>query len=344
VGFVLHIDREAWHGQIDAVASARPGLIPVDKASGYGLGTERLAGVAQAHGLTHLAVGTVWEAGQVASRFDGDVIVLTPWDPRVADPAPLLDPARLVRTVSSLVAVERLAAAGPEARIVLELATPLGRFGLGAEDFAPAASLLDRPVEALSLHLPLATCPAEAVAQQVFRALEAGLDAPEIHVSHLPQTAAVALAEATGLRVRSRIGTELWLGARTALYATGSVRAVHPVRRGQRIGYRQHRCLDSGHIIVADGGTAHGIGLNPAAAGVAWRRRVRDLVRAGAGIGGHVRSPFTLDGRRLRFADSPHAQVSMLWLPDGWRPPGVGEDLAVTVRHTITHPDEIREH
>jgi hypothetical protein len=343
MGFVLHVDREAWHGQIDAVARSRPGLIGVDKGNGYGFGTERLAEVAQAHGFTHLAVGTVWEAGEVARRFGGEVIVLAPWDPRVAEPVPSIPAERLIRQVSSLVAIERLGEA-PGTRIVVELATPLRRFGLEEMDFEAAAALIDRPIEALSMHLPLATCPVGVIAQSVFRALEAGLDAPEIHVSHLPVASLTRLADATGLRVRSRIGTELWLGAGTALYATGSVRAIHPVRRGQRIGYRQHRATANGHVVVADGGTSHGIGLTPAVAGVGMRRSGRNAARAVAGIGGRVRSPFTLDGRHLRFADTPHAQVSMLWLPDGWRVPGIGEDLAVKVRHTITHADQVEEH
>jgi hypothetical protein len=339
MGLVLHVDRVAWHAQIDALADARPGLIPVDKAHGYGFGTARLAEEAQRHAFTHLAVGTVQEAAVAARYFSGELVVLTPWDPRIGD-APADDAARTVRTVSSLVAVERLAAA-PGMRIVLELASPLSRFGVAEEDLGGAARLLDRPLEALSLHLPLATCPYDAVARLVIRALEAGLNAPEVQVSHLPETSVAQLAEATGLRVRSRIGSELWLGAGTALRATATVRAVHRVARGERVGYRQGRVPGSGHILVADGGTAHGIGLTAAAAGSGGRRRWRDLGRAGAEMVGYVRSPFFLDGRRLRFADTPHAQVSMLWVPEGWRVPAVGEELQVMVRHTITHADAI---
>jgi hypothetical protein len=99
-----------------------------------------------------------------------------------------------------------------------------------------------------------------------------------------------------------------------------------------------------GHILVVDGGTSHGVGLTAAAGGVGVRRRLRDLARAGAAMSGFVRSPFSLDGRSLRFADTPHAQVSMLWLSDGLRLPAVGEELPLKVRHTITHADEVVEH
>ncbi|MDR1150864.1 MAG: alanine racemase [Bifidobacteriaceae bacterium] len=345
MGLVLHVDKVAWHGQIDALAAGRPGLIPVAKANGYGFGTPRLAATAQAHGFTHLAVGTVSEAIEAAPHFGGQLTVLTPWDPRVEDP-PILSAdvaSRTVRTVSSLVAAERLAAM-PATRIAVELATPLMRFGLTPEQFAATAHLIDRPIEALTLHLPLATCTFDEVARVVFAAMEAGLQAPELQVSHLPAVAMERLAAETGLRVRPRIGSDLWLGGGTALSATGTVRAVHAVGRRDRVGYRRALVPGPGHILVVDGGTAHGVGLSAVAAGMGVKRRVRTLVRDCVEAAGIVNSPFSLDGRRLRFADTPHAQVSMLWLRDGMRVPAVGEELTLNVRHTITHADQVVEH
>ncbi|MDR1293851.1 MAG: alanine racemase [Bifidobacteriaceae bacterium] len=345
MGLVLHIDKVAWHGQIDALASERPGLIPVVKANGYGFGTARLAAVAQAHGFAHLAVGTLAEAIGAAPHFAGDLTVLTPWDPRVDEPR-IASPdlaSRTVRTVSSLVAAERLGdLAGT--RIVVELASPMMRFGLMPEQFAATAHLIDRPIDALTVHLPLATHTGEDVAPTVIAALEAGLEAPEVQISHLPVLAGARLAAETGLRVRHRIGSSLWLGSGTALSATGTVRAVHAVSRRDRIGYRRALVPGPGHILVVDGGTAHGVGLRAVAAGMGARRRLRTLARDSVEASGFVYSPFSLDGHRLRFADTPHAQVSMLWLRDGMRVPAVGEDLALTVRHTITHADQVIEH
>ncbi|MDR1428295.1 MAG: peptidoglycan bridge formation glycyltransferase FemA/FemB family protein, partial [Bifidobacteriaceae bacterium] len=65
MALVLHVDMVAWRGQIDALAAARPGMIPVNKGNGYGFGTVRLARVAPAHGFAHMAVGTAEEATAV---------------------------------------------------------------------------------------------------------------------------------------------------------------------------------------------------------------------------------------------------------------------------------------
>jgi alanine racemase len=351
LGLVLHVDAFAWHSAIDQLAAARPGLIPVAKGNGYGQGLARLARTAQEHGFPTLAVGTVAEALAAAPGFSGDLLVLTPWDPRTVrhdggPPRPpasaALDQSRLIRTVSDLVALERLDDAGPD-RIVVELATRMARFGLPAEDLAAARDLLSRPIEALSVHLPLASPGWEPVAQAVYRALAAGLEAPAVHVSHLTAAQCAKLAAETGLEVRPRIGTELWIGAGTAMRATGTVRATHRVRRGQRVGYRQGKAPGKGTVVIVDGGTSHGIGLGAPRVAPGVRRGLRDLAKAFLTASGFARSPFSLDGRRARFAEAPHAQVSMVWLPDGWRVPGVGEDLDVVVRHTIIAPDAIVE-
>ena len=63
------------------VAEANPGLTPVAKGNGYGFGLGRLARKAQWLGVDTLAVGTYDELPEVASRFDGDLLVLTPWRP-----------------------------------------------------------------------------------------------------------------------------------------------------------------------------------------------------------------------------------------------------------------------
>ncbi|MDR0432022.1 MAG: alanine racemase [Bifidobacteriaceae bacterium] len=340
---VLHIDQVAWHRQIGALASARPGLIPVAKGNGYGFGNRRLAQVAQAHGFTHLAVCTTTEAKQVADVFSGQIVVLTPLDPRTPDP-PVEPPElaeRTIRTVSSLVAAQHLP---PGGRIAVELASPLRRYGLTPDQYAAAARQIDRPIDALTLHLPLATSRFDEVAQAVFAAQRAGLQTDELHVSHMPASAVEKLTAETGLLVRPRIGSELWLGAGTAISATGTVRAVHPVHRGDRVGYRRRRVPGTGQIVVVDGGTSHGVGLIAAPAGAGPRRRMRNLARAAAAsLTGIVYSPYTLDGRRLRFADTPHAQTSMVWVPDGLRPPAVGEELPLRVRHTITQADDIVE-
>jgi alanine racemase len=357
MALVLHVDKAGWRGAIRELKADWPGLIPVAKGNGYGQGIERLAQVAAEEGFDCLAVGTAREALAAFAHFDGDIMVLTPWDPRTVHgysplnlPAPgtparaLLDSGRLIWTVSDVVALDRLEDLGTE-RVVLELRTPLRRFGIGPEDYRAAKELLaGRPIEALTLHLPLASPGYEPVAQTVFRALEAGLEAPAIHVSHLTAHQCAQLAEETGLPVRARVGTELWIGNGAALEVTGTVRAVHAVARGQRVGYRLARVPGQGHVIVVDGGTAHGVGLEAPVLGAGVGRRAKRLGAAGAAAGaGYVPSAFYLDGRRLRYADTPHAQVAMLFVPSGWRIPAVGEDLPVRVRHTILRADAVVE-
>ena len=57
---------------------------------------------------------------------------------------------------------------------------------------------------------------------------------------------------------------------------------------------------------------------------------------------GWVRSPYTIDGKHRLFAEPPHMQASMLFLPSGACVPQVGDEVPLRVRHTATTFDEIR--
>ena len=108
MSLTLHVDGARWRAHLDAVATANPGLTPVVKGNGYGLTLPRLARRAgwlrdQGHDLDTIAVGTYSELETVASRFDGDLLVLTPWRP--FGPELELDVAlerRVVHTVGRL--------------------------------------------------------------------------------------------------------------------------------------------------------------------------------------------------------------------------------------------------
>ncbi|MGB3014395.1 MAG: hypothetical protein WBB41_07240, partial [Candidatus Nanopelagicales bacterium] len=65
---------------------------------------------------------------------------------------------------------------------------------------------------------------------------------------------------------------------------------------------------------------------------------------------GRSRSPFQWGDKLLWFAEPPHMQVSMLWLPDsvlreglanGLRNPAVGDTLDCRVRHTTALFDAV---
>ena len=49
-----------------------------------------------------------------------------------------------------------------------------------------------------------------------------------------------------------------------------------------------------------------------------------------------MRSPFSIDGKQRLFAEPPHMQASMLFLPLGPRVPHVGDEVEVRVRYTAT--------
>ncbi len=87
MSLVLHVDGDRWRAHLREVAAQCPGLVPVAKGNGYGFGNGRLARRAGWLGCDTLAVGTYAEIDDVAQRFAGDLVVLTPW--READAAHL---------------------------------------------------------------------------------------------------------------------------------------------------------------------------------------------------------------------------------------------------------------
>ena len=92
--------------------------------------------------------------------------------------------------------------------------------------------------------------------------------------------------------------------------------------------------------MIVGGGTAHGIGL---AAPTAPRglARVKTVALGGLSATGLALSPFRWAGRKRWFAEPPHMQVSMLFIPHGAPVPAVGEDLEVRVRYTATSFDAV---
>ena len=121
--------------------------------------------------------------------------------------------------------------------------------------------------------------------------------------------------------VRPRIGTDLWLGDRGALSVSATVLDVHEVDRGDTFGYRGRSAPKHGHIVVVSGGTAHGIGLEAPTGDQSLKARAATLARGGMDAVGFVRSPFSIDGKQRLFAEPPHMQASMLFVPSGARVP-----------------------
>jgi alanine racemase len=346
--FTLHVDGPRWREHLGEVTQAVPGLVPVAKGNGYGFGNARLALEAAALGAGALAVGTSAEVAEVRDTFPGDVLVLTPWHPATDGPLPDQDP-RVVRTVGSVEALESLATVSASSdvrhRVVVEVATSMHRHGIAHDRLGEVAALLGAvTVEGFALHLPLAPPVlgrAEETEAAVARLWGAGLTVERLWVSHLSDPELASVREAhSGIDVRPRVGTRLWLGRREVLRATGTVLDVHPLRRGERFGYRQRRAPGGMQLVVVSGGTAHGVGLEAPkpVSGVVARGRVAAL--GGLEAAGRVLAPFHVGGKQRWFAEPPHMQCSMLLVPDDVEV-SVGELLPCDVRFTTTTFDRV---
>jgi hypothetical protein len=66
------------------------------------------------------------------------------------------------------------------------------------------------------------------------------------------------------------------------------------------------------------------------------RDRAARVAKGGLDAAGFVRSPYTVGGKQRLFAEPPHMQASMLFLPHGPAVPEVGDEVDVRVRYTAT--------
>ncbi|WP_310961787.1 alanine racemase [Nocardioides terrisoli] len=347
MSLVLHVDGDRWRDHLRRFAAAHPGLVPVTKGNGYGFGNHRLARRAGWLGADTLAVGTYDELPDVAQRYDGDLLVLTPWRPFLPAAVTAVADDRVLHTVGRLDDLAALAAAPERPRVVLERATSMRRHGFGARELREAADLARRGgvrLEGVSMHLPLPgrshLAEMETLLTDIVAAGTGGTGT--VWVSHLGDDELAGLARRhPDLRFRPRVGTDLWLGDRGALRVAATVLDAHPVARGDVYGYRGRTAPRSGTILVVSGGTAHGIGLEAPTAGSGLRDRAAAVARGGLDALGLVRSPFTIDGKPRLFAEPPHMQCSMLFLPAGAEVPAVGSEVGVRVRHTATTFDSV---
>ena len=333
--FTLYVDGARWRAHQQQVAAARPGIVPVAKGNGYGFGVDRLAMQSTALGVDTMAVGTYSEVADT-TLFSGSVLVLSPWRPASEEAG---SDTRVVHTISRLADLEDLLERQDQPRVVLEHITSMRRHGMSTAELHTALRRIDGArLEGFALHLPLAGHGQLDETRHLMRVLT-DLHPPvqRVYVSHLDEQAMSAVTtEFPGFQVRPRIGTDLWLGDPGAFAARATVLDAHPVRRGDVFGYRGRHAPATGTILVVSGGTSHGIGLESPSSGASWRDRAITVARGGLDAAGFVRSPYTVSGKRRMFAEPPHMQASMLWLPQGARVPDVGEEVDVRVRLTAT--------
>jgi hypothetical protein len=335
MSFDLYVDGPRWRAHLRETVDAYPGIIPVAKGNGYGFGLAGLARRTQWLGCDTIAVGTYREVPAVRSRFDGDIVVLEPWRPFTAD---LAYGPRIVHTVGRVADLAALGLRDDRPRVVLEGLTSMHRHGFSVADLLVAeGAARGVRVEGHALHLPLGEGHVGEVEAWV-------TDAParRWYLSHVTQAELARLAQAhPDLELRPRIGTELWLGDRSALSARATVLDAHPVERGDQVGYRQRRMLRSGTLLVVAGGTAHGIGLEGPSSAVSPRHRLRSLAKGGLDAAGRSMSPYTVSGKQRWFVEPPHMQVSMILVPSGEDVPEIGDEVEVQVRFTTTTFDHV---
>ena len=352
----MYVAGDRWRAHLTKVHEANPGLVPVAKGNGYGFGLGRLARKSAWLGVDTVAGGTYEELLELATRFDGSLLVLTPWRPHVPNPDGV-DRERVIHTVGRLedlaALAERGRATGHRPRVVLERMTSMLRHGFTARDLRDATRMAAEQggvvVEGVAMHLPLAKIShlsqVERLMNDVVAAGVSELGGPgsrTVWVSHLTRaeldTLGVKYADFT---FRPRIGTGLWLGDREALTVKATVLDAHTVERGDTYGYRGRTAPRAGTILVVSGGTAHGIGLEAPTGEATLKARAASIARGGLDAAGLVRSPYSVGGKQRLFAEPPHMQASMLFIPAGSVVPEVGEEVDCRVRFTATSFDRI---
>jgi alanine racemase len=345
VSLRLYVDGDRWRANMARVHGAHPQLVPVAKGNGYGFGVPRLASCASRLGVDTLAVGTYGEVVAAAAAFDGSILVLSPWRPFEPE---VVYGDRLIHTVGRLPDLEQLAARDDRARVVLERMTSMRRHGFSARELRAAGAAVAAHEEALAvegaaMHLPISRgSHLTEVNRLMTDVVAAGLPTNRVFVSHLTDgEEAILRSRYPDFEFRPRIGTDLWLGDRGALAARATVLDVHEVERGEVFGYRGRSAPRNGTIVVVSGGTAHGIGLEAPTGGATLKDRAARIAKGGLDAAGFVRSPYIIDGKHRLFAEPPHMQASMLFLPHGAHVPTVGDEVDVRVRFTATTFDEV---
>lgn len=347
------MDVDAWRRHLRVVSESTPGIVPVAKGNGYGFGLPRLALEAQNLGADTIAVGLPAEVALVRDGFAGDIVIMMPWRPDDDLARELLADPRVISTVSR---VEDLAAittlvenAASKPRVIMEVRTSMQRHGVRPDDLVTVPGRLDAiTFEGWTIHLPLLDQGRYLEAERLARAALATVAAP-LWISHLPVAEATTLAKQLGgagrepVPMRLRVGTRLWLGDPGSVSTVATVLDVHPVRRGDRVGYRQRRIAGNGWLLVIAGGTAHGIGMEAPTAASSGRQRLVALATGGLEAAGRALSPYTIAGRKRWFCEPPHMQSSQVLLPESVPPPRVGDDVRVELRLTTAVVDQIVE-
>ena len=114
---------------------------------------------------------------------------------------------------------------------------------------------------------------------------------------------------------------------------------IHDLDNTSQVGYQQVATNGHGRLIVVSGGTSHGVALAAPTPRSSFRKRGIAVAEGFTQAFGKVRSPFSVRGRNLIFAEPPHMHVSLLWANDS--SDKVGDKLVCNVRNTTTVFDQV---
>ncbi len=347
-GVSLRVDVSRWRSHLHRVTAETPGLVPVDKGNGYGYGLARLAQEAARLDVDSLAVGMAEEVAAVAGHFDRDVVVLTPWRPDDRLATELLSDPRVVTTVSRLEDLAAVAERGEHPKVLVEVLTSMCRYGIPPSELDRVPNWLARvDFRGWTIHLPISGSDRVREAEKLGRAALQATDAP-LWYSHLSAAETSQVARELGSRARPaqtrlRMGTMLWSGGADTHWPMATVLDVHPVLRGQRVGYRQRRCLADGWIVVMAGGTSHGIAMEAPTAAASLRARAISVATGSMEAAGWALSPYTIAGKKRWFIEPPHMQSSLVFLPRAVPPPTPGDEVPVRLRLNTAVVDRLVE-
>ena len=376
--FSLTVDAIKFRQHLSAMAAKFQAtgvqLVPVVKGNGYGFTREVLAKEASNLGLNRIAIGTVWELSEALAKFSGEIVVLEPFNSAdtsaVAQWSAILknNSARVILTLSNLdFAAAQTAGAS---LIYLEGLTSLNRFGITKSEFSSIAKsqLGTLTVVGMTLHLPIAdskkiTGATAEVSSAVdsnklsgkvleiwswlskYQEVATAQNFPmHFSLSHVATQDIESLKEMCvrynfTMNFDLRVGTSLWLGAPGALSVSGTILEIHDLDNTSQVGYQQVATNAHGRLIVVSGGTSHGVALAAPTPRSSFRKRGIAVAEGFTQAFGKVRSPFSVRGRNLIFAEPPHMHVSLLWANDSTD--NVGDKLVCNVRNTTTVFDQV---
>jgi hypothetical protein len=338
MSLILHVDGAKWRAHLATVlAESDAQIVPVIKGNGYGFGKKVLAKEAKDLNLPVVAVATVAEANEIETVFPGEILLLSP--------SASSDSERFIHTISphSSVFSEKL----PK-KFVIELLSPIHRHGFALSDLGNALEKYSKggKCEGIAIHLPIdqKSSASEWIDKSLQSIAERGIDTSEFNnsvwVSHISENDLAKLKLKWPQIVwRIRIGTKLWLGDRTSLKAKAQVLDLHAIEKPTSVGYRQYR-VGRGWLVIASGGTSHGVGLEIATPKRDFLSQVKALTKSFLNLFGWNPSPFSWNGKKLEFAEAPHMHLSLLTFK-GKNAPKVGSELDVDVRFTTTAFDQV---